>query len=686
MDIFKKHAGLKPDAMRDLVARVEAQVAGRSPPNPLPSGAAPLGCKVDQSIVEEVMAMHAVVDMRKCESMKSGRRRFGGGVRAAKADGGKRKQDREARREQRRQDREQRKRIEQEAVQGMRIRAARELHERIMAMNKRKRDDNGSGSQGGAKRHKDDNMSLDENGRAHLSICWWHMSETLISRSKKPKVRVPNVDENGNPLTREQRKALKKAILATQVQTNPLKRKPTELEADQQHPGLADETDAFPHDISPSKRRRRDAGCMADLTQQFSIGWASPTTNPTTLPPSDTSHTLVPVPTNTSSFGEFTHSSESQDPSSHSNWRETTVSAPSEVPRRFSQQLAAYALESGMFDGENFELFTEDTFPGMSVDVNQGSSMASLLQPGAESHTPVQGLVTPVETSTYTAFAPSSHGQNHPPPSPYSSTSTVTPTNGDPDSDMSWINVALAQLPSEHGAQHQHPFPQASGSQDASGFSTGYVGNPNAFTQPTPVTPTESRVPVSHQRTPLEYPSPQHKLDDHSRIPSHPSAPFQSSFSRPQSRPRAPGGLWQTSYSQPAHQQHQHQQYHEPPSPFSAPSPAPPRSFPAPVQQQYEPSHERRGAYTHPSASPQHEYQHAPVFPQPQSAPAPTPAPPTPDAASILKQHELEFARSQEDLRNRFKREQGEQLARFLRAQEDLRKQLLPDGSRSKSD
>ncbi|KAG9121097.1 hypothetical protein FRC07_003089, partial [Ceratobasidium sp. 392] len=63
MDIFKKHAGSKRDSMRDLVARVEAQVAGRPAPNPLPSGAAPPGFKVEQEIVDEIMAMRAVVDM-----------------------------------------------------------------------------------------------------------------------------------------------------------------------------------------------------------------------------------------------------------------------------------------------------------------------------------------------------------------------------------------------------------------------------------------------------------------------------------------------------------------------------------------------------------------------------------------------------------------------------------------------
>jgi hypothetical protein len=181
MDIFKNHAGSKRDAMRDLVARVEAQVAGRPAPNPLPSGAAPPGCKVDQTIVEEVMAMRAVVDMvsrevygegwdqilqikpwtdeevRMHEERKKAQRRE---ARASKVDGEKRKREREEYKVQRQRDRDQRKRIEQEAVEG--IRAARELHIKLMAMNKRKRDDE-EGSEGSSKRRKSQDTELDEN-------------------------------------------------------------------------------------------------------------------------------------------------------------------------------------------------------------------------------------------------------------------------------------------------------------------------------------------------------------------------------------------------------------------------------------------------------------------------------------------------------------------------------------------
>ncbi|KAB5588927.1 hypothetical protein CTheo_7626 [Ceratobasidium theobromae] len=115
--------------------------------------------------------------------------------------------------------------------------------------------------------------------------------------------------------TGDQRKTLKKAILAAQVQTNPPKRKLTALEADQQCPGFADEINVLAHNISPGKCRRHDtvtfefkgfppaeeaydgAG-MADLTH----GWLF-----------SVDHTSVPAPANNSSFGEFTHSSESQD-------------------------------------------------------------------------------------------------------------------------------------------------------------------------------------------------------------------------------------------------------------------------------------------------------------------------------------------------------------------------------------
>lgn len=184
MDIFKKHAGSKRDAMRDLVARVEAQVAGRPAPNPLPSGATPPGLKVEQDVVEEVMAMRAVVDMvsrevygegwdqilqikpwtdeevRAHEERKKAARRE---ARASKADVEKRKREREEQREQRKQERENRKLVEQEAVEG--IRAARELHGQLMASNKRKRDDGEEESQDRGKRFKKGKeIELDENG------------------------------------------------------------------------------------------------------------------------------------------------------------------------------------------------------------------------------------------------------------------------------------------------------------------------------------------------------------------------------------------------------------------------------------------------------------------------------------------------------------------------------------------
>ncbi|CAE6419049.1 unnamed protein product [Rhizoctonia solani] len=730
MDIFKKHAGSKRDAMRDLVARVEAQVAGRPAPNPLPSGAAPPGCKVDQAIVEEVMAMRAIVDMvsrevygegwdqilqirpwtdeevRAHEERKKATRR---NARENKVDGEKKKQDREARKEQRKREREERKRIEQSAVHG--IHAARELHERLMAMNKRKRDDNDDDAQSSPKRRKE---GPDEN-----------------DGPQKVKVRVPKVDENGNPLSKKERKALKKAMLAAQA--NPLKRKSPEFGEDASYPSAFGDTDAFPDGLSPSKRRRRDAatfegfpgagendqGGLTDLTQLFAIEWASPTTSAAQLPRSENSPTPVPAPVSTSSFDEFAHPAESQVVPMPA--MQTGLGASAEIagepPRRYSQQLAAYALESGMFGGDNFELFTEDTFPNMSVDLNQESNMGPFLQTDVanhqsvghtpvqtESHTAMANLGTPIETQAYSNFPP----PNHPPPSPpYSSSSTITP-NGDADSDMSWLNAALAQLPSEHDAQHQHHFSNAPGPQDGSGYNAGYTGNQNAYNQPVYAAPAESRAPVSHQRTSMEYaapqppqhqPQPQHHMHAQqtpSIAPTQPRRSFPhgqshssaSSFPHPQPQPsrRAPGSLWQTPYSQP---QSQPQQYHPPTPSFPAPPPppSPSRSFPAPAQHHYDPTHDRRHAYTH-SVSPQ-EYQPAPAFPQPQYTHAPSPAPapapaPVPDAASILKQHELEFARAQEELRNRFKREQDEQLERFLRAQDELKKQLLPEG-RSRS-
>ncbi|KAF8694994.1 hypothetical protein RHS03_08123, partial [Rhizoctonia solani] len=731
MDIYKHRAGSKREIMRDLVARVEAQVAGRPPPNPLPSGAAPPGCKVDQSIVEEVMAMRAVVDMvsrevygegwdqilqikpwteeevRAHEERKKAQRRE---ARANKIDGEKRKQEREARKEERKRDREERKRIEQNAVQG--IHAARELHEKLLALNKRKRDDDDDGSQDSPKRRKDQE------------------GESENDASQMAKIPVPKVDENGNPLSKKERKALKKAMLAAQA--NPLKRKSPGFGEDTNYPGGSGETSAFPDGLSPSKRRRRDAAtfegfpgagettdgaAMTDLSQLFSIQWASPTTSTTQLPPSENSPTPVPAPAQGGSeFGEFAPPSGSQDvpmPAASTSLG-LPIEVPGEQPRRYSQQLAEYALQSGMFGGDNFELFTEDTFPAMSVDLNQETNMTPFLhtsvanhQPGSsmnqtpvqtEPHTPVPNLATPIEPQVYNNFA----APQHPPPSPYSSASTVTPT-GDGDSDMSWLNAALAQLPSEHDAQHHHQF-NVPGSQDSSGFNADYAGNQGAYSQPIYAVPTESRAPVSHQRTsmgyvtPQPYPSqPQNDMrPQHARTPSIPptqprrSFPHPQSHSpapnfphpqphhsqsqsqsqpQPQSQSRRPGGLWQTPYSQPVQSQPQpqpqSQQYPHPSTPsFPSPSPPPSRSFPAPVHHHYDPSHERRNAYIHHSTSPSsQEYHHTPVFPQSQPqlvqyAPAPNHAPtaaPVPDAASILRQHELEFTRTQEEMRERFK-------------------------------
>ncbi|KAG8723677.1 hypothetical protein FRC09_002271 [Ceratobasidium sp. 395] len=752
MDIFKKHAASKRDAMRDLVARVEAQVAGRPAPNPLPSGAAPPGFKVEQEIVDEIMAMRAVVDMvsrevygegwdqilqikpwteeevRAHEERKKMARRE---ARAAKADGEKRKKNKEEIREQRRQSKETRKQVEQVAVEG--ILAARELHAQLMSANKRKRDDEGAEGDGNPtkKSKKGKAVEVDENGQP-----------------KKKKMRVPKVDEHGNPLTKEQRKALKKTMLAAQAQAqapaNPLKRKSPELDA--AHPDASE--NGHPMDISP-KRRRRDAvtfdgfpgsqdaveeAGMPDLTQLFSLEWASPSATPAPLPTVD----ITPPGSNIDQH-EFTHSVNDQ------------ITAPiqagpvgaGEVPRRFSQQLATYVLESGMFDTESFGLFSsENTFPGMAVDVNTDGGMNSLMPPPTEhanqsmsvspvqteSRTPMQGFVAPIQTHGYDSFAAPADTRSHSPPTPYSVASTVTPTGGhhvnaDTDSDMSWINAAIAQLPSEHdvqqqqmGGQYHSHHHQASGSQDSmhsqNGYGgQGYVPESNLYGTPAfPPTP-EQRAPVSHQRTQVPFPSP-HPQPQHTMPPPPPpsTSPNQSrpSFPRPQSRSsvpppsfpapappqqrqRAPGSLWQTPYSQPAQQQQQQQHYQPAFSPH--PTPRAPHSFPAPVhstpQPSYnEPSYDHR-TYSQPDQPPRREHeQPSPVYPQHQHqhnyTPEPAPAPsPVASASALLKQRELEFARAQEELQNRFKREQEEQLARFMQAQEDLRKQLLNEDGRS---
>ncbi|KAF8593048.1 hypothetical protein BDV93DRAFT_294391 [Ceratobasidium sp. AG-I] len=756
MDIFKKHAGSKRDAMRDLVARVEAQVAGRPAPNPLPSGATPPGLKVEQEVVDDVMSMRAVVDMvsrevygegwdqilqikpwtdeevRAHEERKKASRRE---ARASKADGEKRKREREEQRERRKRDREARKLVEQEAVDG--IRAARELHGQLMAMSKRKRDDVDEGSVDRAKRHRNGKeVEVDENGQP-----------------KQRKIRVPKVDEQGNPLTKEQRKAIKKAILASQGQVNPLKRKSPDLGASEANTSYPSEAPNFLEDTLPSKRRRRDAATfdrfptsqeaesMVDLSQLFSVGWASPPRESEPLPSVEN----PPSPASNPGYSEFAHPSGSQaaiEPSAQGE-KNTHVTVEGEVPRRFSQQLAAYALESGMLDGESFELFTEDTFPGMAVEVNAENSMEGLFPPPAphhqgasmsvspvqtEPHTRMPGFTASIQTQHYESYAPA-HPHGHTPPSPYSSTSTITATNGDADSDMSWINAALAQLPSEHDTHHQihHQYTLAPGSEQTgqhpgpqSNFAPTYGSDSNSY-GPRFASSSERRAPISHQRTSLPFPSPR-RPQNNMPPPAPSTSPSQArhSFPQPQARPpapqqvfqappqphshhqqrqRAPGELWQTPYSQPTPSH----QYQQPAPSFPAPSPTPSqsssRSFPAPTPQHsgqspYSgPSYERRNAYSQPGPSspergPGHEQesQHTPIYPPSQqqySHPAtPVPQPslsPMSNASDILKQHELEFARAQEELQNRFKREQEEQLARFMRAQEDLRKQLPVD-------
>ncbi|KAG9080085.1 hypothetical protein FS749_008131, partial [Ceratobasidium sp. UAMH 11750] len=639
MDIFKKHAGSKRDAMRDLVARVEAQVAGRPAPNPLPSGAAPPGFKVNQEIVDEVMAMRAVVDMvsrevygegwdqilqikpwteeevRAHEERKKTARRE---ARAAKADGEKRRKGREEQRDQRRRDRETRKRVEQEAVEG--IRAARELHAKLMAANKRKRDEDEESADGPSKRaKKGSEVEVDENGQP-----------------KKTKVRVPKFDEQGNPLTREQRKALKKAMLAAQAQVNPLKRKSPELA----EPNGAHSTEAHAFDdVSPSKRRRRDAvtfdgfpssedapegAPMPDLSQLLSMEWASPSAPSAPLPVNST----PPPPVSSPGYGEFAHPSDNQSAPMPPPVPMDAASsvAGGEVPRRFSQQLAAFALESGMFDGENYQLFGEDTFPGIAVDVHTGNNMGSLMPPPHPPasmsvspvqnapHTPIPGFAAPIQPQGYDSFAPpqNTHPHGHTPPSPFSNSSTVTPNQGnaDMDSDMSWLNAAIAQLPSEHDVQHQQMHGQyhhASGSQEAMQHATQptygqtYVSEPASYGPGSFAPASDRRAPVSHQRTQVSYPSPPQAQPQRSMPPPPPpsASPVQSrqSFPHPKGRPsapqpslstspqrqRAPGGLWQTPYSQPAQPQQQHQYQQAPPSfPSPTASRPPSRSFPAP--------------------------------------------------------------------------------------------------------
>ncbi|CAE7145014.1 unnamed protein product [Rhizoctonia solani] len=764
MDIFKKHAGSKRDAMRDLVARVEAQVAGRPAPNPLPSGAAPPGCKVDQGIVEEVMAMRAVVDMvsrevygegwdqilqirpwsdeevRAHEERKKSARRQ---ARESKVDGEKRKREREEQKLQRQRDREERKRIEQEAVEG--IRAARELHAKLMAMNKRKRDDENA-SDGSSKRRRSKDTDL---------------GETL--EPKKRKVKVPKFDDVGNPLTKEQRKAIKRAMIAAQAEANPLKRKSPEVQdsAHTLNEGLPD--------TSPSKRRRRDAVTfdgfpaagatteaegMTDLTQLFSLEWASPQAQPAQLPPVNQD----PAPTAPQpGYGGFALPSDPQPASVPA----SETPAP-EVPRRFSQQLAAFALESGMFDNQNFELFTTDTFPGMEVDVHSGSALSSSTrnmpnnnafgsgmynavddygvnaQPPSlhlntnapttgsmsvspiqsQLHTPMQQFATPTQhhVPSFEFPTPSDHSM-HDSNNFGASNDSSQHSNAD-SSDMSWINAALEQLPSQHDVARMNNTPQFPNQGNEFGSQVHYPPHHNPqhgpeydqrsstavsdwhepaqrmpqLQQTTQTSQPRPSYPPSATSTPMPPPQARPLFSQPQSKPA-PQQPTRPSTSQPPQRHRAPGSLWQTPHSQPSQPRYATpgpSTYSQPPVSFPAPHP---HSYPSPAPPQYpqpqaytpvqyeERPQERRNDVAPENASYGQRYQPEPMY---QEQPQ---SPPTPQVAAknLLKEREVEFARAQEALQAQFRKEQEEQLARFMRAQEDLRNQILGSSSGSRS-
>ncbi|CUA77156.1 Microtubule-associated protein 1B [Rhizoctonia solani] len=762
MDIFKKHAGSKRDAMRDLVARVEAQVAGRPAPNPLPSGAAPPGCRVDQGIVEEVMAMRAVVDMvsrevygegwdqilqirpwtdeevRAHEERKKATRRQ---ARESKVDGEKRKREREEQKLQRQRDRDHRKRIEQEAVEG--IRAARELHAKLMAMNKRKRDDEG-GSEGSLKRRRSKDTDLDE-----------------TIESKKGKIKVPKFDDMGNPLTKEQRKAIKRAMIAAQAEANPLKRKSPELHD-------STRTDGLP-DTSPSKRRRRDAVTfdgfpaagaatetegMTDLTQLFSLEWASPQAQSAQLP----SANQDPVPTAPQpGYGGFALPSDSQPASVPAN----ETPAP-EVPRRFSQQLAAFALESGMFDNQNFELFTADTFPGMEVDMHAGSGTQDMsdnntfgtgmhnavndfgvnAQPPtlrlntnasatgsmsvsptqSQLHTPMQQFATPTQhhVTPFEFTQPNDHSHSMHGPSSFGPSNDSSQHSNADSSDMSWINAALEQLPSQHDVARMNNTPQFSGQANEFGSQVHYppqyntqhapeydqrpsttvsdwhepVQRMSQLQQNTQTSQSRPSYPPSATSTPMPPPQARPLFSQPQSKPT-PQTPAKPSTSQPPQRHRAPGSLWQTPHSQPSQPRYATpgpSTYTQPPVSFSAPHP--PHSYPSPATPQYsqpqaytpvqyeERPQERRSDVAPDNASYNQRYQ--PEQPMYQGPPQ---SPPTPQvsAKNLIKEREAEFARAQEVLQAQFRKEQEEQLARFMRAQEDLRNQILGSSSGSRS-
>ncbi|CAE6497841.1 unnamed protein product [Rhizoctonia solani] len=664
MDIFKKHAGSKRDVMRDLVARVEAQVAG--PGRGLGEGSPRRGGPTFhlQGIVEEVMTMRAVVDMvsrevygegwdqilqikpwtdeevRAHEERKKAARRL---ARESKVDGEKRKRERDEQKLKRQRDRDQRKRIEQEAIDG--IRAARELHAKLMVMNKRKRDDEEE-SEGSSKRRKSKDTDLDEN-----------------LEPKKRKLKVPKFDDMGNLLTKEQRKAIKRAMLA-EAQANPLKRKSPELQ---------DSAPQFNDGNSPSKRRRRDAVAfdgfpvpgdsnspadaepMTDLTQLFTMEWASPSSAPAPLPPTQEN---PPAPVPRPGYGGFALPSEPQPPVSSS---EVPPQETAEQPRRFSQQLAAFALESGMFDNQNFELFTTDTFPGMEVDVHSNNpipaaSSEGIYGPGmngvsdfgsnvsqplhlntntsvsnsmsvspipSQIQTPMQSFATPTQhhVPSFEFPQPDHQSQQSHEPNGYADSSQHS--NAD-SSDMSWLNAALEHLPSQHDVARMNNAPQFPhggefGSQlhPQTGFPAQYGSHhePQFESRPSTAVP-DWHNPAHSDRIPQVQPQAQQRMQFASTpSPSTPMPPQQrpifpqpqsqakppisqpqpqsqvrasSSHSQPQSKQRA---LWQTPQTQPSQQRYptpgpsyQQQQQQQQQQQYHAP---PPHSFPAPATPQY---------------------------------------------------------------------------------------------------
>ncbi|KAG8689427.1 hypothetical protein FRC11_002644 [Ceratobasidium sp. 423] len=609
MDIFKKHAGSKRDAMRDLVARVEAQVAGRPTPNPLPSGAAPPGCKVDQTIVEEVMAMRAVVDMVSREVYGEG-------------------------------------------------------WDQILQIK----------------------PWTDEEVQAHEE------------RKKAKRRRRDAVTFKGFPAA-----------------------------------GAATETEG-----------------VTDLTQLFSLEWASPQAQPAQLPPVNQNPLpTVPQP----GYGGFTLPSDSQPASVPSN----ETPAP-EVPHRFSQQLAAFALESGMFDNQNFELFTTDTFPGMEVDVHSGNNLSgaqdmpnnnafgagmhntvndfgvnaqppslhlntnpsttgsmSVSPVQSQLHTPMQQFATPTQHHvTPFEFAPP-NDHSH----PMHDSNNFGPSN-DPSqhsnadsNDISWINAALEQLPSQHDVTRMNNTPPFPNQGNEFGSQVHYPSQYNAQYSPEydqrPSTAVSDwhepaqRMPQLQQNTQNPQPRPSYPPSATSTPMPPPQArpvfpqPRSKPAPQPQTRPsvaqppqrhRAPGSLWQTPHSQPSQPRYATpgpSTYTQPPVSF--PAPHPPHSYPSPATPQYsqpqqpytpvqydERPQERRGDIAPDNAPYGQRYQaEQPMYQeQPQSPPTPQTT-----AKNLLKDREAEFARAQEALQAQFRKEQEEQLARFMRAQEDLRNQIL---------